>query len=235
MSMSELQIGADAPQAIVGEAEAGEAAKVRKQLNQLIKNLNASTFDLMDVLYTIKSKGFFSPKFNTFSEFVKDLDGLKLSKAYYLTRIRETMNAATIPREVYEPIGLSKLRAISRLDPNAIYANDQSGVDAIKVFIINATDMSLNDIKNQVAVTQGLTGEDSMVWLNVSLKSSAREVVKKAISVAKKNIGSVSKDDEGISHDASDGAALEAVALDFLADPSNNYDTDALNKDDKGV
>jgi len=234
MSMSELQIGADAPQAIVGEAEAGEAAKVRKQLNQLIKNLNASTFDLMDVLYTIKSKGFFSPKFNTFSEFVKDLDGLKLSKAYYLTRIRETMNAAAIPREVYEPIGLSKLRAISRLDPAESYVGGL-GVDLITTLVQHAPASSLEELKDAVAAAQGLTGEDSMVWLNVSLKNSAREVVKKAISVAKKNIGSVSKDNEGISHDASDGAALEAVALDFLADPSNSYDTDALNKDDKGV
>jgi hypothetical protein len=221
-------------QVIVGEAEAGEAAKVRKQLNQLIKNLNASTFDLMDVLYTIKSKGFFSPKFNTFSEFVKDLDGLKLSKAYYLTRIRETMNAAAIPREVYEPIGLSKLRAIARLDPTATYELI-TGLEAVKQLVEAAPNLSLNDVKLGVDQTLGLTGEDSMVWLNVSLKNSAREVVKKAISVAKKNIGSVSKDDEGISHDASDGAALEAVALDFLADPANNYDQNALNQEDKSV
>jgi hypothetical protein len=222
-------------QVIVGEVEAGEAAKVRKQLNQLIKNLNASTFDLMDVLFTIKSKGFFGPKFNTFSEFVKDLDGLKLSKAYYLTRIRETMNAAEIPREVYEPIGLSKLRAIARLDPKENYVVDgisTSGVEVIKK-LIELKDVPLEDLKTLINEVQGLTGEDSMVWLNISLKHSAREVVKKAISVAKKNIGSVSKNDEGVSQDASDGSALEVVALDFLSDPANNYDQDALDKDDK--
>src|ERR1700688_430359 len=97
------------PQVIVGEAEAGQAAKVRKQLNALIKNLGTSTFDIMDLLHQIKSEKLFSPKYNTFAEFAKTLD-LKVTKSYYLVKIREVMNAAGVPRETYEPIGLSKLR-----------------------------------------------------------------------------------------------------------------------------
>jgi hypothetical protein len=218
-------------QVIVGEAEAGEAAKVRKQLNQLIKNLNASTFDLMDVLFTIKSKSFFSPKFNTFSEFIKDLDGLKMSKAYYLVKIKDLMNSVDVPRETYEPIGLSKLRIISRLAAN----KEELPLGTVNELVTKAPELSLEQLKAAVDELQGLTGEDSMVWLNVSLKSSARDIVKKAISVAKKNIGSVSKDDEGVSKDASDGQALEAVALDFLSDPHNFYESEKLDKETKNV
>jgi hypothetical protein len=202
-------------QAIVGEAEAGQAAKVRKQLNALIKNLGTSTFDIMDLLYEVKNKQFFAPKYNTFAEFAKTLD-MKVTKSYYLVKIKSVMEAADIPRETYEPIGLSKLRAISRLD-----VQKEEELALIKGLIIEAPNQPLENIKALVAAGQGLTGDDSLVWLNISLKQSAREVVRKAIAAAKKNIGSVNKDDEGISHDATDGAAIEAIALDFLADPTN--------------
>jgi hypothetical protein len=221
-------------QVLVGEQEAGKAAKALKQLNQLIKGLSTSTFDVMDLAHEIKSKNYFSPKYNTFSEFGKTLD-LKMSKLYYLVKIKEAMNSANIPREVYEPIGLSKLRAIARLDPTKNYelAGAATTIEIIKSLVEQAPTSSLEDLKTAINEIQGLTGEDSMVWLNVSLKHSAREVVKKAISVAKKNIGSVSKNDEGVSQDASDGSALEVVALDFLSDPANCYDQDALDKEDK--
>jgi hypothetical protein len=204
------------PQVIVGEQEAGAAAKARNQLNKLIKGLSGSTFDVMDLAYDIKSNGYFKPKYNTFAEYGKTLD-LKLSKLYYLVKIREVMNAAGVSRETYEPIGLSKLRAISRLDPNVQYEGYDSTAEVVGNLIEQAAETSLEEIKSEVAKIQGLTGDDSFIWLNVKLKHSAREVVRKAITVAKKEIGSVSKDDEGISKDASDGAALEVIALDFLS------------------
>jgi hypothetical protein len=203
-------------QVIVGEAEAGQAAKVRKQLNALIKNLGTSTFDIMDLLHQIKEQKLFSPKYNTFAEFAKTLD-LKVTKSYYLVKIREVMNAAGVPRETYEPIGLSKLRAISRLD-----VTKEEELALVKGLVVEAPNQPLENIKALVAAGQGLTGEDSLVWLNISLKHSAREVVRKAIAAAKKDIGSVSKDDEGISKDATDGAAIEAIALDFLSDPAHS-------------
>jgi hypothetical protein len=221
------------PQVIVGEQEAGAAAKARNQLNKLIKGLSGSTFDVMDLAYDIKSNGYFKPKYNTFAEYGKTLD-LKLSKLYYLVKIREVMNAAGVPRETYEPIGLSKLRAISRLDPNACYDGGPCTETLINNLVTSAATKSLDEIKQEVATIQGLTGDDSLVWLNISLKHSAREVVRKAIAAAKKNIGSVSKDDEGISKDATDGAAIEAIALDFLSDPVNSFeipDDTGLDKD----
>ena len=53
---------------IVGEIEAGEAAKVRKSLEKAIKQVNDSTFDIAELLYTVKSKHLYTtPSFRTTS------------------------------------------------------------------------------------------------------------------------------------------------------------------------
>jgi hypothetical protein len=55
------------------------------------------------------------------------------------------------------------------------------------------------------------------VFLHFSVKQSVLEnVVRPALDLAKKHIGSVSKDAEGISQDASDGSALEVIAIEYL-------------------
>jgi hypothetical protein len=46
-------------------------------------------------------------------------------------------------------------------------------------------------------------------------------VVRPALDLAKANLGSAGKDDEGISFDASDGRALETIGVAYLIDPAN--------------
>src|SRR5208337_5475809 len=101
--------------AIVGEAVAGEAAATLADVKKLVKGLSINTFDLAEKLHKVKSKKFYAPKYNTFGEYAKTLD-LKLSKAYYLVKLVEVMTACQIPREVYEPVGIAKLRIVSRID-----------------------------------------------------------------------------------------------------------------------
>lgn len=204
------------PQVVAGDLEAGQSVKVVKQLKALIKNLSVSTFDLMDLLYEIKTKKFYTPKFNTFSEFAKSLDGLKTTKAYYLVKIKEVMTAADYTREQYEPVGMAKLRWLSRLTTES-----PTEIAIVKALFEKAPALSVTELKNEVAVAQGLTGDDALVWLNVPMKKGARDVIQQAITVAKYQIGSVTKDEEGMSQDASDGSALERVAQDFLSDPAN--------------
>ena len=43
---------------IVGEVEAGRAARIKKDVLKLIKGVSASSFDLADLLYEIKSNNF---------------------------------------------------------------------------------------------------------------------------------------------------------------------------------
>lgn len=211
----------------VGEVEAGRAAKVKQSLENLIHSLQKNTFDVAELLHEVKSKHYYSSwGFDTFKEYVNNLD-IKSRKAQYLVRIVDVMNEVSIPRETYEPVGLSKLREITSLEPKETYTNKETGAitplsEFITAFVEKGKEMSLDDLKEHVRTLKGLTDENELVWLNFCLKKSVRDdVVKPALELAKANIGSVGKDEEGYSLDASDGRALEMVAIEYLNDPAN--------------
>lgn len=206
----------------VGEADVSRAAQCRRQINKLIKATTANTFDLMDLLHESKSKNYFSGwGFETFSKFAKSLD-IKYTKSYYLVAIKENMIAAALERPQYEPVGLGKLRVISKLDPETEYNGTPVNL-LIRELTLKAKEMSLEEIEFEVNTILGLTEDESMVWLNVRLKKLAREnVVSPGLMKAKRFMGQ-QKDEEGEYHDASDGAAMEMVFANFLADP--NFDT----------
>lgn len=208
-------------QVIVGQKVAGESAKVRKALEQLIKKVNNSAFDIADLLYTIKKNGYYEG-YTTFQEYVKTLE-IKPRKAQYLTRMTEVMADLGIPREKYEPLGTAKLREITSLNVNDTWINPETKEETpiktfIETFIEQGKEMPLDDIKQHVRTLKGLVGSEAFTFLHVSLKQGALDnVVRPALDRAKMLIGSVGKDDEGTSIDASDGAALEAISAEFLA------------------
>ena len=221
------------PTVIVGEKVAGEAAKVRKQLEQLIKKVNTSAFDIADLLYTIKKNGYYSG-FATFQEFIKTLD-IKLRKAQYLCRMNEVMEAIGKTREQYEPLGVAKLREITSLNIDDIWVNPQTKDEVpIKAFVVGfvekGKDMTFDEIKQHVRTLKGLVGENNIMFVHFSVKKSVLDnVVRPALELAKLNIGSGPKDDEGVRQDPSDGAALEVISVEYLT--SNN---EAVNNLEKG-
>jgi hypothetical protein len=210
---------------MVGEAVAGEAAKTRKQLEHIITQVNKSAFDIGDLLWKIKSNGYYEG-FTTFLEFTKSLK-LKDSKARYYTRIAEVMTTLGIPREKYEPLGTAKLRAITSLEMGTNWTNPQTGIETpintfIQGFVEQGGDMTLAEVHQHVNTIKGKVGENAMSWLHLYMKTQAIEqTARPALELAKAMIGSVSKDSEGISQDASDGSAAESVFASFLADPAN--------------
>lgn len=219
MSMAELQIGAGS--AIIGEVEAGRAATVRRQINKLISQANSSTFDLAELLYEAKSKLYYTGwGFETFSKYAKSLE-VKYTKSFYLVRIVENMMAAGLTREQYEPVGLGKLRIISRLKPDTEYKGTPVSL-LIRELTLKATEMSLEEVQLEVDTIMGMTEDESMVWWNVKLKKLAREnVIIPAIARMKKYIGTQpSEVDEGQQAEATDGRALEMICANFLADPN---------------
>ncbi len=213
--------------AIVGQQVAGEAAKVRKQLEQLISKVNSSSFDIGEMLHTIKKNGFYEG-FTTFQEYVKTLE-IKPRKAQYLRRIAEVMDIMEIPRAGYEGLGIAKLREITSLDVGGTWINPDTKIETpvatfIKAFIDKGKEMPLTEIQQHVKVLKGLVGDEDLSWVHLYMKQSAiDQVVKPALEKAKMLIGSVSKDDEGVSKDASDGAAAEVVFVAFLNDPANDF------------
>lgn len=208
------------PIVMVGEQVAGESAKVRKELEQLINKVNTSAFDIGDLLHAIKKNGYYEG-FVTFQEYIKTLN-LKLRKAQYLEKISSVMGELNIPRAEYEPLGVSKLRAITRLEPTGEWVNPEDGsivplTSFIKGFVEKGQDMSLEEIHQHVNVLQGKVGDQAMGFLHLHMKQQAiDQVAIPALDKAKMLIGSVSKDDEGVSQDASDGRAAEVIFVSFL-------------------
>ncbi len=210
---------------VVGQAVAGESAKTRKALEQLIKKVNSSAFDIAELLYKVKKNGFYEG-FTTFQEYVKTLE-IKPRKAQYLTRIASIMDEMSIPRETYEPLGTAKMREITSLNVNDTWVNPETKDETpmksfIQGLVDKGKDMPLEEIKQHVKTLKGLVGEEAMGWLHLYMKEQAIDkVARPALELAKAQIGSVGKDDEGVSKDASDGAAAEMVFAAFLADPAN--------------
>lgn len=214
--------------AIYGEAEAGQAVKVRKQINNLIKGINTSTFDLMDALHEVKTKQFYLPKFETFIDYVKSLD-LKVAKAYYLVQIKTNMLLAGVTREVYEPVGISKLRTMAEI-PLVDQENNvkPAAVEKVKAMIAGAATKTGDELKIEVDEFNGNVGEDAFEWMNLKIKKAAKAVIRQALDLIKLKIGSVGKNGDGVAKDASDGSALEKMSLDYLSDPNNAMDLEML-------
>jgi len=208
--------------AVVGEVEAGRAAKVRREINKLIKGVNTSNFDLMDLLFEAKTNHYYSPEYESFSKYAKSLD-IKYTKSYYLVKIRALMQGVGLERAAYEPVGMGKLRVISKLNLEGEFKGVPMPL-VIKELTEKALHMSLEDVTFEVDTILGLTEDESMVWLNVHLKKLARDnAVKPALALAKKHMPeSQTKDDDGNFVDPGDGAALEMICANFLADPNYN-------------
>jgi hypothetical protein len=209
--------------AVVGEIEAGRAAKVRREINKLVKGVSTNTFDLAELLFEAKSKAYYSPDFESFSKYAKSLD-IKYTKCYYLVAIVSNMYAADLKRAQYEPIGLVKLRAISRLKATGEYKEVPMPL-VIRELTLKAGQMTPEEVTAEVDAILGLTEDESFVWLNIKMKKLAREnAVKPALALAKKHMPeSQTKDPEtGVYIDPSDGAALEMICANFLADPNFN-------------
>ena len=222
-------------QQIIGEQVAGESTKVRKELEGLINTINASTFDLAELLFKVKKKGYYkSYGFNTFLEYVSELD-IKKRKCQYLVRIVDTMGEVSIERKKYEPIGIAKLREISSLDVRdangdfAVYEDAEKGEvypmkDIIVGLVEKAPTMSLDEIKKYVKVLKGFVGENDVTWLNICVNTQAlQETIKPALDLARQNLGTSAVDDEGVAIDYSDGKALEVVSAEYLNDPANQF------------
>src|ERR1035438_5606718 len=220
----ELTVNTNVP-VLVGQQVAGDSAKVRKELEKVIKFTNGSMFDISDLLWTIKKNGYYEG-FTTFSEYVKSLK-FKERRLTYLTKMAEVMDTVGVSREKYEPLRLAKMRAITSLNPNGIWINPETKDEVpIKSFILGfiekGQDMSYQEVLEHVKTLQGKVGAEAMGWLHLYMKEQAIvQVGRPALELAKAQIGSTHKDDEGVSKDASDGAAAEMIFASFLADPAN--------------
>jgi hypothetical protein len=88
--------------------------------------------------------------------------------------------------------------------------------------ILDADTMTVQQVRDEVMRLKGLTGPDSIVVRSCSItKSTWDNVIKPAYELARKNLGSKGRDEEGNATEYSDGVCLEVICASFLADPNN--------------
>lgn len=220
-------IGFPQETAIHGEAVAGDASAIRQELENLLTSLERSKLDIAIYLHTIKTgKYYVGYGFDTFKEYTRSI-GIKDSKAEYLPNIIEVMNEVECERKEYEPLGIAKLREITSLDPKGNYLDptDKKLIpmrDFIIQFVDEGQKMTLKEIQQHVRTLKGLVGDDELVYETLCFKKSVRDNVwKKAIELARKQIGAVGRDENGDAVMASNGRCAEVIAAAYILDPVN--------------
>lgn len=224
---------------LVGDAIAGESSKTRAMLESLIQNIDKQTLDVAELLNDVQSKALYQPEFNTYKEYTRSL-GLKDRKAEYLPKIVRVMTEVGIPRTQYEKLKIARLREITSLDPSATYTNPLTQNDTpMKEFIVGFVEkneeIEFDDLKKHVRTLKGFVGENDITWLNLPFVRSALDnTVRPGIEKVKAVIGSIGKDDDGVSKDASDSAAVEAAFAHILTDDTFGLSAAPETNDSEG-
>jgi hypothetical protein len=218
------------PPAIYGEAVAGRAATVRKDLQALTAKMQRDTFDLADLLFEVQEKDYHLQwGFENIYEYATTELGVKERRVQYLTRIVKVCREVGMSRKNYEPAGISKLREISTLNPTDFFydkVKEQNFplTELIVDLILDAPDMTLQQVSDQVDLWKGQTGENKQVVRNFGCTQSCWDhTIKPALELAAKKLGSAGRDVSGQAVEYSEGAKWEIICASYLQDP-NNYE-----------
>ena len=209
---------------IIGEQVAGRATRVREKLKDLTSDIKASTFDVADLLFEAQENNY-PAKWGYAStyEYGKEELGLKRRKIEYLLRITKVCHQVGLKRERYEPSGISKLRAITTLDPEGTYWNiaehsSEPLDDHIVRLVLDSDRMTVEQIELEVCRLKGQVGKDRRVMRSYSTDITTwTNVISAAIEKARKFLGSKGRDGEGNALEYSEGACYECICAAFNA------------------
>ena len=215
-------------QQVVGEAVAGRSAQVRRSLMAMVANLSTNTFDLATLLQEAKENNYaFAWGFASLADYAEKELGLKQRKAEYLTRIMRVTKAVGLSRPQFEPCGVSKLREITRLDPEGTFWNKDEHVsedlaEHIVRLILDHDKMNVQQTKDEVARLLGQSGPDRRVMRSYSTDITTwTNVISVAIETARRMLGSKGRDSDGNAKEYSEGECYEVICAAFNADPNN--------------
>ncbi len=218
--------------AIQGEAIAGRAAQVRKQLMVLTMDLNQSTFDLAELLAEASDNEM--PRawgYSSIGEYAEKELGIKERKSQYLIRIVKVCKAVCLKRADFETVGVSKLREITRLEPNGSFFNPETkSPEPLSGHIVHliqeAENMTGSQILDEVRRLMGQTGGNRPITKMMSwTEDTYNKVILPAQELARKRLGSAKRDEQGNAVEYTDSVVEEVIHSEYLSDP-NNYPED---------
>jgi hypothetical protein len=219
------------PIVIVGEAVAGREAKLaalRKRIRALANDIEINTFDLAEAFFQAQeSHCYVEWGFESLGEYASLELGIKHRKAQYLARIVRVCRACGVARKDYEPVGVSKLRVITGLDPESSFFNTETKtnepmVEHIVRLIAEAPELTTVEVEDEVQRLMGNVGENAMVTKSYRVTKSAYEnTVQRCFESVRKRLGSKGRDGTGAAVEYTDGNCLEAVCAEYNSDPRN--------------
>lgn len=214
--------------AIYGEAEAGRASTVRKDLQRLTANIQQDVFTQADLFYEAQLNAYYLRwGYESLGEYAMKELGVKERRAQYLSRIVKVCRAVGMERKNYEPAGISKLREITTLNPEDFFfdkdKNQNFPLDELIVDLILAADeMTFQEVKDKVDLLKGQTGENKQVVRSYGVTQSTWDnVIKPAMELARRKLGSAGRDEAGTATEYSDGACMEVICVSYAQDPHN--------------
>jgi hypothetical protein len=214
---------------IVGEAVAGEAAKLRRKIEAVVKTINTSAFDAAELFAKAKkNRSYVGWGFNTLSEYFRSLD-ISERKAQYLTRIAEVMGheKVHVARADYEPLGIAKLREITSLDPEGQWTTPAGETfpmaEYIQGFVFDRTNESFETIQKEVRVLKGLIGENDLTHFNLMFTRLTKEnTIDAALAKMRLELGPVGKDGDGVAIEATDSRCIELICVRYLTEETDD-------------
>ena len=219
------------PYAIHGEAIAGQQAKsiaLRKRILLLSTDLDKHTFDLAEAFFEAQESGcYLEWGFDSLADYAVTELGMKHRRAQYLARIVRVCRECGIARKDYEPVGITKLRDITTLNPGDSYYNadekkSEPMVDHIVRLIAEAPENTTKEVELEVARLKGQTGENAMVTRAYKVTLSCWEnVIVPCYESIRKRLGSAGRDGTGAAKEYTDGNVVEALCAEYNADPRN--------------
>jgi hypothetical protein len=219
------------PVVIVGEAVAGRAAVLRKRIKNLATDLTTNTFDLAEAFFEAQQyKCYLEWGYEALGEYAALELGIKHRKAQYLARIVRVCRECGIARVDYEPVGVTKLREITSLDPQGTFFNTEtkqheSLTDHIVRLVAEAPENSSIEVEEEVKRLKGQLGENAMVTKSYSVTKSCYEnTIQRCFEAVRRRLGSAGRDGTGQAKEYSDGAVLECLCAEYLSDPRNFYE-----------
>ncbi len=213
---------------IIGEAIAGHSASLRKRMGVLAKDLSRNTFDIAELSFEMQEHGYFHEwGYTSLAEYSEQELGIKSRKIQYLARIVKVCRECGVPRKDYEPVGVTKLREITTLNPGSTFYNPDTKqhepmYEHIVRVIAEAPENNTVEVEQEVARLKGMTGENAMVTRAYKVTQSCWEnTIARCFEAVRKRLGSAGRDGEGMAKEFSDGVVIECLCAEYNADPRN--------------
>jgi hypothetical protein len=216
------------PIAIVGEAIPGKSQELRKRMRVLAGDIDKNTFDLAEAFAAAQeSHCFMEWGFESLKEYASLELGVKPRRAQYLARIVKVCRECGIARKDYEPVGVTKLREITTLDPGSSFFDAEQSkhvpmVEYIVDLIAEGVELTAEEVEEKVAHLKGMTGGNAMVIRSYKVTRDAWEgTIAPALEAMRKLLGSKGRDETGQAKEYPDGTCIEYICREFLNDPNN--------------